>query len=63
MQQAATSVPTDATVRPLFSRNYRAWLLFMLLLTNALNLADRIYVLNNGHIVDEVAAQAARGQP
>lgn len=27
--------------RPLFSRGYQAWLLFVLLLTNALNLADR----------------------
>ena len=29
------------TARPLFSRGYRGWLLFILLLTNALNLADR----------------------
>ena len=29
----------------------------------ALSLADRVYVLNNGHIVDEMTAQAARSQP
>jgi branched-chain amino acid transport system ATP-binding protein len=29
----------------------------------ATSLADRIYVLNNGHIVEEMAAQAVRGQP
>jgi branched-chain amino acid transport system ATP-binding protein len=29
----------------------------------ALSLADRLYVLNNGHIVEELTAQAARGQP
>jgi branched-chain amino acid transport system ATP-binding protein len=29
----------------------------------ALNLADRIYILNNGHIVEELTAQAARDQP
>jgi predicted MFS family arabinose efflux permease len=36
MQEAAA-----APVRPLFSKRYRAWLLFILALTNALNLADR----------------------
>ncbi len=29
----------------------------------ALSLADRLYVLNNGHIVEELTAQAARAQP
>ncbi|HZT89883.1 MAG TPA: ABC transporter ATP-binding protein [Stellaceae bacterium] len=29
----------------------------------ALNLADRIYILYNGHIVEELTAQAARDQP
>ena len=29
----------------------------------ALSLADRVYILNNGHIVEEMAAQAARSQP
>jgi branched-chain amino acid transport system ATP-binding protein len=29
----------------------------------ALSLADRIYVLNNGHIVDEMTAQVARREP
>ena len=29
----------------------------------ALSLADRLYVLNNGHIVEEMTAQAARSQP
>jgi branched-chain amino acid transport system ATP-binding protein len=29
----------------------------------ATSLADRIYILNNGHIVEEMAAQAVRGQP
>ena len=29
----------------------------------ALSLSDRVYVLNNGHIVDEMAAQTARSQP
>jgi branched-chain amino acid transport system ATP-binding protein len=29
----------------------------------ALSLADRVYVLNNGHIVEEMTAQAARSQP
>ncbi len=31
----------DATSAPMFSRGYRAWLLFMLVLISALNLADR----------------------
>src|SRR5262249_33452130 len=29
----------------------------------ALNLADRVYVLNNGHIVEAMTAQAVREQP
>ena len=29
----------------------------------ALSLADRLYVLNNGHIVDEMTAQSARTRP
>jgi branched-chain amino acid transport system ATP-binding protein len=29
----------------------------------ALSLADRLYVLNNGHIVDEMTAQSARSRP
>jgi branched-chain amino acid transport system ATP-binding protein len=29
----------------------------------AMSLADRIYVLNNGHVVDEMTAQAARATP
>jgi len=29
----------------------------------ALSLADRIYILNNGHIVEEMTSQAARSQP
>jgi branched-chain amino acid transport system ATP-binding protein len=29
----------------------------------ALTLADRIYILNNGHIVEELTTQAVRGQP
>jgi branched-chain amino acid transport system ATP-binding protein len=29
----------------------------------ALTLADRIYILNNGHIVDSLTAEAARRQP
>jgi branched-chain amino acid transport system ATP-binding protein len=32
-------------------------------ITAALSLADRIYILNNGHIVEEMTAQAARSQP
>jgi predicted MFS family arabinose efflux permease len=39
MQQDAAA-PIEAA-RPIFSKGYRAWLLFILLLTNALNLADR----------------------
>lgn len=33
--------PAAAPVRPFFSKSYRAWLLLILALTNALNLADR----------------------
>jgi branched-chain amino acid transport system ATP-binding protein len=29
----------------------------------AMTLADRIYILNNGHMVEELTAQSARGQP
>jgi branched-chain amino acid transport system ATP-binding protein len=29
----------------------------------AMSLADRIYVLNNGHVVEELTAQAARDRP
>jgi branched-chain amino acid transport system ATP-binding protein len=29
----------------------------------ALSLADRIYILNNGHVVEEMTSQAARSQP
>jgi branched-chain amino acid transport system ATP-binding protein len=29
----------------------------------AMSLADRIYVLNNGHMVEELAARAVRAQP
>jgi branched-chain amino acid transport system ATP-binding protein len=29
----------------------------------AMTLADRIYILNNGHMVEELTADAARGQP
>ena len=29
----------------------------------AMTLADRIYVLNNGHMVEELTAQSVRGQP
>ena len=32
-------------------------------LSAALTLADRIYIINNGHIVEERAAQSVRGQP
>ena len=41
-QDAAAAAPAADTSRPLFSRGYRGWLLFILLLTNALNLADRL---------------------
>jgi predicted MFS family arabinose efflux permease len=40
MQAAPTSASAEAAL-PQYSKNYRAWLLFILLLTNALNLADR----------------------
>jgi branched-chain amino acid transport system ATP-binding protein len=29
----------------------------------AMSLADRVYIINNGHIVEELTAQAVRGQP
>jgi branched-chain amino acid transport system ATP-binding protein len=29
----------------------------------AMNLADRVYIIRNGHMVDELTAEAARGQP
>jgi branched-chain amino acid transport system ATP-binding protein len=29
----------------------------------ALSLADRIYILNNGHMVEELSAESVRGQP
>jgi branched-chain amino acid transport system ATP-binding protein len=29
----------------------------------AMTLADRIYVINNGHVVNEMAAQAVRDEP
>jgi branched-chain amino acid transport system ATP-binding protein len=29
----------------------------------AMTLADRFYVINNGHIVDALSAQAVRSQP
>jgi len=29
----------------------------------AMSLADRIYILNNGHMVEEMTAQSVRGQP
>jgi branched-chain amino acid transport system ATP-binding protein len=32
-------------------------------ITAAMTLADRIYILNNGHIVDSLTAQAVRDQP
>ena len=41
MQEAAGAITPESTARPLFSKSYRAWLLFVLALTNALNLADR----------------------
>jgi predicted MFS family arabinose efflux permease len=41
MEQAVTAPAPDSAIRPLFSKGYRSWLLFVLLLTNALNLADR----------------------
>jgi predicted MFS family arabinose efflux permease len=41
MQEAAAgTIPSD-TAKPFFSKSYRGWLLFVLALTNALNLADR----------------------
>jgi predicted MFS family arabinose efflux permease len=41
MQEAAGATAPESTSRPLFSKSYRGWLLFVLALTNALNLADR----------------------
>jgi predicted MFS family arabinose efflux permease len=41
MQTAAEATAPESTGRPLFSKSYRGWLLFVLALTNALNLADR----------------------
>jgi branched-chain amino acid transport system ATP-binding protein len=32
-------------------------------ITAAVSLANRVYILNNGHIVDETSAQAVRDQP
>jgi branched-chain amino acid transport system ATP-binding protein len=32
-------------------------------ITAAMSLADRVYVLNNGHVVEELTAQTARAQP
>jgi branched-chain amino acid transport system ATP-binding protein len=29
----------------------------------ALTLADRVYILNNGHIVETLTAESVRGQP
>jgi branched-chain amino acid transport system ATP-binding protein len=29
----------------------------------AMSLADRLYVLNNGHLVDELTAETARNRP
>ncbi len=28
-----------------------------------MSLADRVYIINNGHIVEELTAQAVRDQP
>src|SRR3569833_1320550 len=41
MQQPAGVTMPESAARPLLSMSYRGWLLFMLALTNALNLADR----------------------
>jgi predicted MFS family arabinose efflux permease len=41
MQEAAAATAPESTSRPFFSKSYRGWLLFVLALTNALNLADR----------------------
>ncbi len=32
-------------------------------ITAAMTLADRVYIINNGHIVEALAAQTVRGQP
>jgi branched-chain amino acid transport system ATP-binding protein len=32
-------------------------------ITAAMSLADRVYILNNGHLVEELTAEAARAQP
>jgi branched-chain amino acid transport system ATP-binding protein len=29
----------------------------------AMSLADRVYIINNGHMVEELTAQAVRDQP
>ena len=29
----------------------------------AMTLADRVYILNNGHMVEELSAESVRGQP
>jgi branched-chain amino acid transport system ATP-binding protein len=31
--------------------------------TAALSLADRVYIINNGHLVEEMTAQSARDRP
>lgn len=40
-ESAADAVRAEASSAPTFSRGYRGWLLFLLLLVNVLNLADR----------------------
>src|SRR5262249_20069950 len=32
-------------------------------ITAAMSLADRVYIINNGHIVEDMTAQAVREQP
>jgi predicted MFS family arabinose efflux permease len=41
MEQNVVATASVDSTRPLFSKGYRGWLLFILLLTNALTLADR----------------------
>jgi predicted MFS family arabinose efflux permease len=41
MRQESATAASERPVNTLFSKGYRSWLLFILLLTNALNLADR----------------------
>jgi predicted MFS family arabinose efflux permease len=41
MEQNVVATASADSTRPLFSKGYRGWLLFILLLTNALTLADR----------------------